>query len=117
MLAGALYVLDEASVGLHPRDTRRLVETLQNLKALGNYGGRVEHDPESCAAPTTSSIWGRGPAIMEAGLVYEGDYPALTKDQNSLKGRYLGRRAENPVLFSDGRTNGPHEILNAESTT
>src|SRR5207249_1412907 len=45
-LVGALYVLDEPSIGLHPRDTRRLIDILQRLKEIGNTVLVVEHDPE-----------------------------------------------------------------------
>ena len=114
MLAGALYVLDEPSVGLHPRDSRRLVETLQNLKALGNTVVVVEHDPEIMRS--ADHIIDLGPRAGEYGgrLVFEGDYPALTKDQNSLTGRYLGGELRIPVPVFRRRNNGSSlEILNA----
>ena len=114
MLAGALYVLDEPSVGLHPRDSRRLVETLQSLKGLGNTVVVVEHDPEIMRS--ADHIIDLGPRAGEYGgrLVFEGDYPALTKDQNSLTGRYLGGELRIPVPVFRRRNNGHSlEIVNA----
>jgi excinuclease ABC subunit A len=114
MLAGALYVLDEPSVGLHPRDSRRLVETLQSLKALGNTVVVVEHDPEIMRS--ADHIIDLGPRAGEYGgrLVFEGDYPALARDQNSLTGKYLGGELRIPVPVFRRRSNGRSlEILNA----
>ena len=114
MLAGALYVLDEPSIGLHPRDSRRLIETLQSLKGLGNTVVVVEHDPEIMRS--ADHIIDLGPRAGENGgrLIFEGDYPALTRDQNSLTGRYLGGELRIPVPVFRRRSNGKSlEILNA----
>ena len=114
MLAGALYVLDEPSVGLHPRDSRRLIETLQSLKGLGNTVVVVEHDPEIMRS--ADHIIDLGPRAGEHGgrLVFEGDYPSLVKDQDSLTGRYLGGELRIPVPVFRRRNNGNAlEILNA----
>jgi excinuclease ABC subunit A len=106
MLAGALYVLDEPSIGLHPRDSRRLVETLQSLKALGNTVVVVEHDPEIMRS--ADHIVDLGPRAGENGgrLIFEGNYAALAKDQNSLTGRYLGGELRIPVPVFRRRNNG-----------
>ena len=96
MLAGALYVLDEPSIGLHPRDSRRLVETLQSLKGLGNTVVVVEHDPEIMRS--ADHIIDLGPRAGENGgrLIFEGDYPALTKGSEFADRPVSGRRTENP---------------------
>ena len=72
-LVGALYVLDEPSIGLHPRDTGRLIEILKTLRDLGNTVLVVEHDPEMMRE--ADKILDLGPGAGEQGgrLVYEGD--------------------------------------------
>ena len=82
-LVGALYVLDEPSIGLHPRDTGRLIEILKTLRDLGNTVLVVEHDPEMMRE--ADKILDLGPGAGEQGgrLVYEGDlaglWPILTR--------------------------------------
>jgi excinuclease ABC subunit A len=88
-LVGALYVLDEPSIGLHPRDSRRLVEILNGLKSLGNTVLVVEHDPE--IMKSADYIIDLGPRAGENGgeVVFKGSYPSLLQDASSLTGRYL----------------------------
>jgi excinuclease ABC subunit A len=88
-LVGALYVLDEPSIGLHPRDTNRLIEILKNLRDLGNTLLVVEHDPDTILA--ADHILDLGPGAGEHGgkLVFAGDREALLADKHSLTGRYL----------------------------
>jgi len=88
-LVGALYVLDEPSIGLHPRDTNRLIEILKNLRNLGNTLLVVEHDPDTILA--ADHILDLGPGAGEHGgkLVFAGDREALLADKHSLTGRYL----------------------------
>ncbi len=76
-LVGALYVLDEPSIGLHPRDTGRLIEILKTLRDLGNTVLVVEHDPEMMRE--ADKILDLGPGAGEHGgrLVYEGDLAGL----------------------------------------
>jgi excinuclease ABC subunit A len=93
-LVGALYVLDEPSIGLHPRDNERLIRLLHNLRDLGNTVLVVEHDAEMMRA--ADRILDIGPAAGEQGgrLIYEGDFPGLLRDKNSLTARYLRGEAE-----------------------
>jgi excinuclease ABC subunit A len=93
-LVGALYVLDEPSIGLHPRDNDRLIRLLQNLRDIGNTVLVVEHDSEMMKA--ADHILDIGPAAGELGgrVIYEGDYPGLLKDEVSLTARYLRGEAE-----------------------
>jgi len=88
-LVGALYVLDEPSIGLHPRDTGRLIEILKTLRDLGNTVLVVEHDPEMMRE--SDKILDLGPGAGEHGgrLVYEGDLAGLLAHPQSLTGRYL----------------------------
>ncbi len=93
-LVGALYVLDEPSIGLHPRDSDRLIRLLHNLRDIGNTVLVVEHDPEMMRA--ADHILDIGPAAGELGgqVIFEGSYPALLKDKQSLTARYLRGETE-----------------------
>ena len=88
-LVGALYVLDEPSIGLHPRDTHRLIEILKGLRDLGNTLLVVEHDPDLILA--ADHILDLGPGAGEHGgeLVFAGTRAELLRDPESLTGRYL----------------------------
>ncbi len=76
-LVGALYVLDEPSIGLHPRDNDRLIRLLHNLRDIGNTVLVVEHDEEMMRA--ADHILDIGPAAGELGgrVIYEGDFRGL----------------------------------------
>ena len=88
-LVGALYVLDEPSIGLHPRDNERLIRLLQNLRDIGNTVLVVEHDADMMRS--ADHILDIGPSAGELGgrIIYEGDFAGLIKDENSLTARYL----------------------------
>ncbi|HEV2234871.1 MAG TPA: excinuclease ABC subunit UvrA [Terriglobia bacterium] len=96
-LVGALYVLDEPSIGLHPRDTTRLIEILKNLRDIGNTILVVEHDPEMMRH--ADKILDLGPGAGEHGgkVVYSGDWKGLLADAHSLTGRYLSGQLEIPL--------------------
>ncbi|HYY59705.1 MAG TPA: excinuclease ABC subunit UvrA, partial [Pyrinomonadaceae bacterium] len=93
-LVGALYVLDEPSIGLRPRDSERLIRLLHNLRDIGNTVLVVEHDPEMMRA--ADHILDIGPAAGELGgqVIYEGDFKNLLTDKFSLTARYLRGEAE-----------------------
>ena len=88
-LVGATYVLDEPSIGLHNRDTERLVKILKDLKELGNTIIVVEHDPDIMAE--ADFILDLGPGAGENGgrIMFAGSYPELLLSSTSLTGRYL----------------------------
>jgi excinuclease ABC subunit A len=88
-LVGTLYVLDEPSIGLHSRDTFRLIKILQDLRDLGNTILVVEHDPDIMR--TADRILDLGPGAGENGgkLVAAGTYQEILKNPASLTGRYL----------------------------
>jgi excinuclease ABC subunit A len=88
-LVGALYVLDEPSIGLHPRDTNRLIQILRGLRDLGNTLLVVEHDPDTILA--ADNILDLGPGAGEHGgdLIFAGPRDALIQNVQSLTGRYL----------------------------
>ena len=89
LLVGTLYVLDEPSIGLHPRDNTRLIKILENLRDIGNTLVVVEHDEETMRA--ADHIVDIGPLAGEFGgeLVFEGDFKALMKSKASLTAKYL----------------------------
>jgi excinuclease ABC subunit A len=93
-LVGALYVLDEPSIGLHPRDSERLIKLLHNLRDIGNTVLVVEHDEEMMRA--ADHILDIGPAAGELGgrVVYEGDFEGLLRDGATLTGKYLRGETE-----------------------
>ena len=88
-LVGTLYVLDEPSIGLHSRDTHRLIKILHDLRDLGNTILVVEHDPDIMR--TADRILDLGPGAGENGgtLVAEGTYAEICANPASLTGRYL----------------------------
>ena len=88
-LVGTLYVLDEPSIGLHPRDTHRLVNILEDLRDLGNTILVVEHDPDIMRA--ADGILDLGPGAGENGgkLIAQGTYDEIVHTAGSLTGRYL----------------------------
>ncbi len=113
-LVGALYVLDEPSIGLHPRDSRRLVEILKSLQALGNTVLVVEHDQEIMRS--ADYIIDLGPRAGENGgeVVFQGSFPSLLEDTRSLTSLYLRRELQIPVPLFRRRNSGRRiEILNA----
>jgi excinuclease ABC subunit A len=89
-LVGACYVLDEPSIGLHSRDTARLVRILAELRDIGNTILVVEHDPEVMRAADRVIDLGPGAGEHGGNIVFEGDFSALAAAGNgSLTGRYL----------------------------
>ena len=96
-LVGAFYVLDEPSVGLHPRDTGRLLAILKTLRDLGNTVLLVEHDADAILA--ADYILDIGPGAGEHGgrLVFAGTRDELLHDPQSLTGRYLSGERRIPV--------------------
>ncbi len=96
-LVGALYVLDEPSIGLHPRDTGRLIEILKRLRGIGNTILVVEHDPEMMR--NADKILDMGPGAGEHGgrLIYSGGLEGLLLNSQSLTGRYLSGSLEIPI--------------------
>ena len=99
-LVGTLYVLDEPSIGLHPRDTHRLIKILHDLRDLGNTILVVEHDPDIMRA--ADRILDLGPGAGENGgkLIAEGTYDQILRNPASLTGRYLSGdlRIQAPLL-------------------
>ncbi len=114
LLVGTMYVLDEPTIGLHPRDNARLIKILKNLRDIGNTLLIVEHDEEMMRA--ADHILDIGPFAGELGgeLIFEGKFKKLLADKNSLTGKYL--RGENEIKIPQTRRepgNRTIEILGA----
>ena len=96
-LVGALYVLDEPSIGLHTRDTDRLIRILKNLRDLGNTILVVEHDPDVLRAADHLLDLGPGAGEFGGKLLAEGTVAEVLANPNSLTGRYLSGQLSIPV--------------------
>lgn len=93
-LVGSVYVLDEPSIGLHPRDTHKLIEVLQSLRNVGNTVLVVEHEEEMMKAADHIIDIGPEAGTHGGNLVFSGTYEEIIKDKNSLTGRYLAGKEE-----------------------
>jgi excinuclease ABC subunit A len=89
LLVGTLYVLDEPSIGLHPRDNSRLIKILENLRDIGNTLIVVEHDEETMRAADNIVDIGVFAGEFGGELVFNGDFDALLKNETSLTAKYL----------------------------
>ncbi len=115
-LMGVLYVLDEPSIGLHPRDNNRLLATLKNLRDLGNTVLVVEHDEETIRS--ADWILDLGPGAGEHGgkVVGEGTIDDILASPDSLTGAYLSGRLRVPIPETRRVGNGKRlRILGARS--
>ena len=93
-LVNTLYVLDEPSVGLHPRDSRRLIRVLQTLRDAGNTVVVVEHEPEVMRAADQIVDIGPGQGILGGWVIFQGSPEELLRARGSLTGDHLaGRRS------------------------
>ncbi|RQO64591.1 excinuclease ABC subunit A [Pedobacter sp. KBW06] len=88
-LVGSVYVLDEPSIGLHPRDTNKLIEVLLSLRNVGNTVLVVEHEEEMMKAADHIIDIGPEAGTHGGNLVFSGTYDQIIKDKKSLTGRYL----------------------------
>ncbi|MCY1510415.1 UvrABC system protein A [compost metagenome] len=93
-LVGSIYVLDEPSIGLHPRDTHRLITVLESLRNVGNTVLVVEHEEEMMKAADHIIDIGPEAGTHGGNLVFSGTYKQIIKDSNSLTGRYLAGKEE-----------------------
>ena len=96
-LTGVTYVLDEPSIGLHQRDNRRLITTMQRLRDLGNTVVVVEHDRETMEAADMLFDFGPGAGREGGTLVYSGPPTGILQCQASITGAYLCGRREIPL--------------------
>ena len=88
-LVGVLYILDEPSIGLHPRDNDRLLSTLRRLRDMGNTVIVVEHDEDTMWAADHIIDFGPGPGVRGGELVAQGPPGTIIKNERSVTGQYL----------------------------
>jgi len=88
-LVGITYILDEPSIGLHPRDNRKLIKTLKHLRDIGNTVIVVEHDEETILEADHIVDVGPGPGSRGGEIVVDGTVSDLLKSKTSFTGRYL----------------------------
>ncbi|GAB6193831.1 excinuclease ABC subunit UvrA [Desulfocastanea catecholica] len=93
-LAGVLYILDEPSIGLHQRDNQKLINTLLELRDLGNSLIVVEHDTDTILAADHVLDMGPGAGIHGGHIVYNGDVQGLLLNEQSATGAYLSGRLQ-----------------------
>ncbi len=105
-LVGVLYILDEPSIGLHPRDNNRLLNSLKKLRDLGNSIVVVEHDQETMES--ADQIIDLGPGAGEHGgkVVYAGTPKNILKSKSSITGQYLSGKKAIPLPKFRQRGNG-----------
>ena len=96
-LMGVLYILDEPSIGLHPRDNNRLLNTLKTLRDIGNSILVVEHDEETMLEADHVIDLGPGAGINGGEITFEGSPAELLKSNKSLTGKYLSRKKKIPI--------------------
>ena len=96
-LIGTLYVLDEPTIGLHPRDNTRLIKILQNLRDIGNTVLVVEHDAEMMEKSDLIVDMGPSAGLGGGEIISIGKYDEILKDQKSLTGAYLSNKKKIPV--------------------
>ncbi|MEO7659640.1 MAG: excinuclease ABC subunit UvrA, partial [Pyrinomonadaceae bacterium] len=94
LLVGTLYVLDEPSIGLHPRDNSRLIKILENLRDIGNTVLVVEHDEETMRAADHIVDIGIHAGEFGGELVFAGNFKQLLKSETSLTAKYLRGESE-----------------------
>jgi excinuclease ABC subunit A len=96
-LVGSMYVLDEPSIGLHPRDTERLIKVLKSLRDLGNTVIVVEHDEEIMRAADQIIDIGPGAGTLGGHVVFQGTHEDLEGENESLTARYLTGKDKIPL--------------------
>lgn len=112
-LVGSLYILDEPSIGLHPRDTERLIGVLNKLKNLGNTVVVVEHDEEIMRAADMLIDIGPLAGVHGGEVVFAGRFEDLKENQSSLTARYLTGRESIPLPAIRRKWNNFIEITGA----
>ena len=111
-LTGVLYVLDEPSIGLHQRDNRRLLRTLEHLRDTGNTVIVVEHDPETIRSADYVVDFGPGAGTEGGKIVFSGTPVQLQRSRHSLTGKYLSGRLT--IHTPDKRRKGSGKVLRVQ---
>ena len=114
-LTGVLYILDEPSIGLHQRDNQKLLDTLKNLRDLGNSLIVVEHDEDTMYAADQIIDIGPGAGVNGGYVIAQGTAQEIKNNLNSITGNYLSGRKQIQVPKTRRKSNGKFiEIKSAE---
>lgn len=114
-LTGVLYILDEPSIGLHQRDNDRLIQTLQNMRDIGNTLIVVEHDEDTMMAADYLIDIGPGAGIHGGEVISAGTPEEVMNDDNSLTGQYLSGKKFIPLPYERKKPDGRYiEIKGAK---
>ena len=114
-LMGVLYILDEPSIGLHPRDNNRLLNTLKSLRDIGNSILVVEHDKETIEAADYVIDLGPGAGKHGGEITFAGPPKQLLKSNKSLTGKYLSGKKQ--IRIPKVRRNGSSNQLSIKGAT
>ncbi len=112
-LQGVCYILDEPTIGLHPRDNRMLLDTLARLEGKGNTIVVVEHDEDTIRRAEHVIDLGPGAGVNGGRVVAEGSVTALKRNTESITGRCLANPLRHPLL-ENRRTDKPETVLRVE---
>ncbi len=110
-LMGVLYILDEPSIGLHQRDNRRLIHTLEHLRDLGNTIIVVEHDEETIRSADWVVDMGPKAGIHGGEIIFSGQPEKIEKCGASITGQYLSGKSEIPVANKRRKGNGKSVVI------
>jgi excinuclease ABC subunit A len=112
-LTGVIYILDEPSIGLHQRDNRRLLATLERMRDIGNTVVVVEHDEETIRSADFVIDFGPGAGVAGGRIVHAGTPESLARNPRSITGAYLSGRKAIPVPQRRRRPTGALKVLGA----
>ncbi|TAF82959.1 MAG: excinuclease ABC subunit UvrA [Sphingobacteriales bacterium] len=112
-LVGSIYVLDEPSIGLHPKDTTQLISVLKKLRDVGNTVIVVEHEEEIMQAADHLIDIGPEAGSLGGNLVFAGNFEEILTDKNSLTGKYLSGRESIAIPERRRKFNDAIEIKGA----
>ncbi len=114
-LTGVLYVLDEPSIGLHQRDNARLIETLKNMRDLGNTLIVVEHDEETMEAADWIVDIGPGAGELGGEVIHNGTIESIKENDDSLTGLYLSGKRK--IVVPEHRRKGNKLFLEVKGAS
>ena len=114
-LTGVIYILDEPSIGLHQRDNRRLLTTLERMRDIGNTVVVVEHDEETIRNADFVIDFGPGAGVAGGRIVHAGTPKSLERKSKSLTGAYLAGRREIPLPTERRSASGSIKVVGASA--
>jgi len=112
-LTGVIYILDEPSIGLHQRDNKRLLATLERMRDIGNTVVVVEHDEDTIRAADHVIDFGPGAGVAGGRIVHAGTPKSLERSKKSLTGAYLAGRLSIPVPDERRSASGSLKVAGA----